>query len=97
MGECLLGVSLDEGFDESSFADTRRSHHRNDDGWRLFRQPIDEGYMEPLFFDLEVWDQQIVRDKFDFLETHILGSCSLLVESPRVCNHECFGVSLYRI
>ncbi len=48
----MLGITLDQGFDEGGFADAWRSNDSNDDGRRLFREAVDEGHMEALFFDL---------------------------------------------
>jgi hypothetical protein len=50
--ECLLGVSLDEGFDEGGLANARWTDNSNNDWWRFFRQSIDQWNMEALFFDL---------------------------------------------
>ena len=51
-GKRMLGVSLDEGFDECRFAHSWRPDDSDDDGRRLFRQAIDKRYMEALFFNI---------------------------------------------
>ena len=48
----MLGVAFYKTFDEGSFADTRRSDDGNDDRGSFFREAINKGDMEALFFDL---------------------------------------------
>ena len=48
----MLGVALDERFDQSGFADPRWANDSNDKGRSFFREPVDEGNVETLFLDL---------------------------------------------
>lgn len=48
----MFCVSLDQGFYECGFADTRRTDDSNDDGRSLFRQAVDKRNMESFFLDI---------------------------------------------
>lgn len=48
----MLGVSLDERFDESGFPHTWRTDNGDDGGRRFGWEAIDKGNMEALLFDL---------------------------------------------
>jgi hypothetical protein len=95
MRECLLRVPLDEGFDECGLSYSRRTDNRNDDWWRFFGQSVDEGDMQSLFFDLDNAKSDIVESHSN-LDTYILRSSSLLVESPWIRDSKCFDIFLYR-
>ena len=48
----MLGISFDEGFDESGFAHTWRTNDCNDNGRRFGWEAVDERDMKALLFDL---------------------------------------------
>lgn len=48
----MLGVSFDKGLYESSFAHSGRPNHSDDKRRGFLGQAVNEGDMEPLFFDL---------------------------------------------
>lgn len=56
----MLGIALDQGFDEGGFADAWRSNDRNDYGRSLFREAVNEGHVEALFFDLTLCERSVV-------------------------------------
>ena len=64
MSERLLGIALDEGFDECGFADPWGAHDGDDDRRRLSREPIDKGDMEAFLFYL-AWhlSRSILKEK----------------------------------
>jgi len=48
----VLSVSFNQGFDESSFAHSRRSNHSDNDWGSFFGEAVYKRDMEALFFDL---------------------------------------------
>ena len=53
-GEIVLGITLDQGFDEGGFADAGGTDNGDNYGRGFFREAVDKGNVEAFFFDLGV-------------------------------------------
>ncbi len=64
----MLGVALDEGLDEGSFAHAWRTNDGDDKRGRFLGEAVDERDVQALFFDLESVSQAVgIRQRYSYI------------------------------